>query len=395
LNVEKARIDKILAFEEIRTIIRALECGIGDGEDFDISKLRYGKVIIMTDADVDGSHIRTLLLTFFFRQMPQLIKRGRLFIAQPPLYKIARGKKSRYVLDEGEMAQVLTDNAMETATLVIRNDEGEVVRRLSTDDSRRVDQLLARLRELVTVVERRGLLFTDLLAARDADPEGLGRLPSYRIQWQDNEVFCWSETHAKETLRETGLTLGELTANGIKAGDQVAPHEPASMEEVQRRAKMRELHENREIARLAKELAGFDIHIEDYDLKQEESVTGELLPARYAWAVPGKRKSDEGDEDAGPAEQYVEAPNIPAILESLHEVGSRGLEIKRFKGLGEMNPEELWETTMNPETRKLLQVTWDVGSEAESLFSVLMGDNVEQRRRFIEDHALEVKNLDV
>ncbi len=395
LNVEKARIDKILGFEEIRTIIRALECGIGDGEDFDISKLRYGKVIIMTDADVDGSHIRTLLLTFFFRQMPQLIKRGRLFIAQPPLYKISRGKKNRYVLGEGEMEQVLTDNAMETATLVIRDDEGEIVGRLSTEDSRRADQLLSRLRELVTIVERRGLLFTDLLAARDDDPDGQGRLPSYRLQWQDHEAFCWSEAHATETLRERGLTLGELTANGIKAGEQPAPQQPTSVEDAQRRAKMRELHENREIARLIKELAVFGIDIDDYDLKQEESVTGELMPARYAWAVQGKRKGDDADDEAGLTEQYVEAPNIPAILESLHDVGRRGMDIKRFKGLGEMNPEELWDTTMNPETRQLLQVTWDVGSEAEKLFSVLMGDNVEQRRRFIEDHALEVKNLDV
>jgi DNA gyrase subunit B len=395
LNVEKARIDKILGFEEIRTIIRALECGIGDSEDFDISKLRYGKVIIMTDADVDGSHIRTLLLTFFFRQMPQLIKRGRLFIAQPPLYKISRGKKNRYVLGEGEMEHVLTDNAMETATLVIRDDEGEIVRRLSTEDSRRADQLLSRLRELATIVERRGLLFTDLLAARDNDPDGQGRLPSYRLQWQDHEAFCWSEAHATETLREKGLTLAELTANGIKAGEQAAPQQPTSVEDAQRRAKLRELHENREIARLIKELAAFGIDIDDYDLKQEESVTGELMPARYAWAVQNKRKSDDADEETHPAEQYVEAPNIPAILESLHDVGRRGMDIKRFKGLGEMNPEELWETTMNPETRQLLQVTWDVGSEAEKLFSVLMGDNVEQRRRFIEDHALEVKNLDV
>jgi DNA gyrase subunit B len=389
LNVEKARIDKILTFEEIRTIIRALECGIGDDEDFDISKLRYGKIIIMTDADVDGSHIRTLLLTFFFRQMPQLIKRGRLFIAQPPLYKISRGKQNRYVLDEGEMARVLTENAMDTATLVIRDDEGEPTRRLSTEESRRAERLLTRLRDLVTVVERRGLIFTDLLAARDDDPDGAGRLPSYRIQWQDGEAFCWSESHATEILREKNLTLGDITGNASETDGK-----PAA-EETQRRAKLRELHENKEIARLVTELKTLDIDIDDYDLKQEESVTGELLPAKYAWAVESKRKSSDNDEESGPKEEFVEAPNIPAILDALHDVGRRGLEIKRFKGLGEMNPDELWETTMDPETRKLLQVTWDVGSEAENLFSVLMGDNVEQRRRFIEDHALEVKNLDV
>jgi DNA gyrase subunit B len=398
LNVEKARIDKILGFEEIRTIIRALECGIGDGDDFDISKLRYGKVIIMTDADVDGSHIRTLLLTFFFRQMPQIIKRGRLYIAQPPLYKMSRGKKFRYVLDEREMSSVLTDNGLETAVLVIRNVDGEEEHRLSPDDCRRAEQFLTRLRELAGIVERRGILFTDLLESRRRDPHGENRFPTHRVQWQAGEVFCWSESDAHELIEKKGLVLSDLTMNAEANGNGNGNgngHGPESNGDAEV-AQLRELHENRELARLAADLAELHIDIEDYALRREESVTGELLPAKYAWAVQPKSSGDsDGEDDAKSSDRFVEAPNVPAILETLHDIGRRGMDIKRFKGLGEMNAEELWETTMDPETRRLLQVTWEVGSDADGLFSILMGDNVEQRRRYIEDHALEVKNLDV
>ena len=405
LNVEKARIDKILGHEEIRIMIRALECGIGDGDDFDISKLRYGKIIIMTDADVDGSHICTLLLTFFFRQMPQIIRRGKLYIAQPPLYKISRGKKARYVLDEAEMDEQLTRNALEAATLIVRDADGKETHRLNDDQTRGVVKLLHRLRDLVAIVERRGILFAELLAARNDDPDGLKRLPSHRIQWQDGEVFCWSEAQASQYIREQGLSLADLTAQDVdgeergEAAAQTDEHPPSESDQT-RRAKIRELHENREMARVISELAELHLDINDYNRKQEESVTGELMSARYAWAVRGKGGEKDshatGESDAGSAaERFVETPNIPSILETLHEVGRRGMVIQRFKGLGEMNPEELWETTMDPTTRSLLQVTWDAGSEAEAIFSILMGDNVEQRRRFIEDHALDVKNLDV
>ena len=392
LNVEKARIDKILANEEIRTIIRALECGIGDGDDFDIAKLRYGKIIIMTDADVDGSHIRTLLLTFFFREMPQLIRRRRLFIAQPPLYKISRGRKHRYVLNESEMNRVLTENAMEIASLVVRDTSGREIHRLTTEQSNHAVRLLTRLRDLVTIVERRGILFADLLAVRDKDPAGEGRLPSHRIQWQGAESFCWSEQDAYRFIKEHGLYFEEPGEAATEEPDKEMTDEQRA-DLAARRVTLRELHENREIARIIDELAELNLDITDYNLKREESITGELMPAKYAWSV--RSRSNDKDADSNTTERYFEAPNIPAILDALHEVGRRGMEIKRFKGLGEMNPEELWETTLNPESRQLLQVTWEAGSEAESLFSILMGDNVEHRRRFIEEHALEVKNLDV
>ncbi len=409
LNVEKARIDKVLAFEEIRTLIAALRCGIGD--EFDASKLRYGKVIIMTDADVDGSHIRTLLLTFFFRQMNELIRRGRIFIAQPPLYQLARGKKHRYVLNEKSLAEVLTEIACEAATLVVRDEDGREMRRLTQAEARRTVRLLARLMELVDVAERRGVRFVDLLAQRSADPTGRSRLPTHRVTWRESERFVWSESDALDIVRNEKLTLADDTGDASANG---------------RSATIRELHENREIERLIADLRELDLPIETYALVQEESVTGEKLPAKYAWIIEGKAAAlhtqaehasdaaattaDEADADdaaeddtaatARPALRrgdggVVEAANLREVLAGLHDIGRRGMEIKRFKGLGEMDAEQLWETTMDHSRRTLLRVTMEQAGEAEALFTTLMGEHVEPRRKFIEDHALEVKNLDV
>jgi DNA gyrase subunit B len=372
LNVEKARIDKVLGFEEIRTLIQALQCGIG--EDFDISKLRYGRIIIMTDADVDGSHIRTLLLTFFFRQMKDLILHNRVYLAQPPLYQITHHKQTRYVLNEAEMTRVLTDVALERAVLLVRDDEGQPTRRLAEHELRQLVQQLRRLQELVAVAERRGTPFTTLLEARDKDPAGERHLPTHRLVWPEGEQLCWSDQQAEAFIEERGLILDDLGAGA-----------PRSEDDRLKVVTMRELHENRELEKIFERLTAFDVDIEDYALVQEESVTGEKLPTRYAWLI------DEGTD----REATVDVPNIPSILTSLHEVGRRGIELKRFKGLGEMNPEELWETTMDPEHRALLRVNWDTASEADQLFSTLMGEDVESRRTYIEDHALEVKNLDI
>ncbi|UCD75532.1 MAG: DNA gyrase subunit B [Phycisphaerales bacterium] len=372
LNVEKARIDKVLAFEEIRTLIQALQCGIG--EDFDISRLRYGRIIIMTDADVDGSHIRTLLLTFFFRQMQDLIKNGRVYLAQPPLYQVTRNRKSQYVLNEQEMTDVLTELALSGAVLVIRDDDGREIARIQRRQLTKLVKILARLRDLTGVSERRGITFTSLLESRDQDPLGEHRLPTHRLTWPEGEELCWSEEQAQQLIASDRLILDDLgAAEALANGHQ------------DRIATLRELHENRELAKLFEQLVGFNINIEDYNLVQEESVAGEKLPTRYAWLVdPGTEK-----------EFTIDVPNIPAILTTLHEVGRRGIELKRYKGLGEMNPEELWETTMDPEQRTLLRVNWDTASDADELFSTLMGEDVESRRSYIEDHALEVKNLDI
>ena len=406
LNVEKARIDKVLGFEEIRTLIGALRCGIG--EEFDVSKLRYGKIVIMTDADVDGSHIRTLLLTFFFRQMPELIRRGRIYIAQPPLYQVVRGRKSRYVLNERLLDDALTDLGLDGATLTVRRVEGEgdrahavEERRLEGNSARRAVRLLRRLGELVEIAGRRGVRFVDLLAERAADPEGRGRLPTHRVTWRGHDAPAWSEREAHSLLATHALRLTDDSADGVQNGDR----RPT--------ATIRELHENRELERLFAELASLGLAIHDYALTREESASGRTLPARFAWETSRGARAQEptpppeaADEDRSESEEsgartrnepgpIVEAPNLAEIVPALREIGRRGMEIKRFKGLGEMDAEQLWETTMDPSRRSMLRVSWDMGQRAEHLFSTLMGEEVEPRRRFIEDHALEVKNLDV
>ncbi len=416
LNVERARIDKILGFEEIRTLIAALRCGIG--ADFDIAKLRYGKVVIMTDADVDGSHIRTLLLTFFFRQMPELIKRGHVFIAQPPLYQLIKGKTGRYVLNESTLADTLTELGLEGSSLVVRDlnadraSKGEAVelRRLEGDDVARAVQKLRRLGDLVEVAERRGVPFPDLLSTRSNDPTGEGRLPTHRVTWRGSEAFAWSEAEALDIIRANNLRLEETAAaehdasEGGEAGAEPQADGPVAL--------LRELHENKELEKIFADLSALGLDVDDWALVREESVTGEKMPARFAWettkvskASASKAEADAGGED-GEGEQsasastpsnarVVEAANLREVLPALHEIGRRGMEIKRFKGLGEMDAEQLWDTTMDVEKRVFMRVTWDMAGEADALFSVLMGEDVEPRRKFIERHALEVKNLDV
>ncbi|MEM1186340.1 MAG: DNA gyrase subunit B [Planctomycetota bacterium] len=405
LNVEKARIDKVLAFEEIRTLISALRCGIG--ADFDVSKLRYGRVIIMTDADVDGSHIRTLLLTFFFRQMPELIRRGHIYCAQPPLYEVARGSGKRrssvYVLNERALDEQLTELGLERATLEVRDIEGwttdgrvpdnavdgkpKTITRLEGAELKKAIKLLGRLGELVEVAERRGVRFVDLLAARKE-----GVLPTHLVSCKAANVHAWDEAEALAAVETNGWKLVETEVEGDEVDERPL-------------ATLRELHENKELGQVFKDLAALGLDIEDYDLAQEESVTGERLPSRFAWklgdtdepAEPTGEAEAETDEPAknAPKRSIIEAANLPAVVESLHQIGRRGLEIKRFKGLGEMDAEQLWDTTMDPSRRTLMRVTWEQAGDAEALFSVLMGEQVEPRRKFIEEHALEVKNLDV
>jgi DNA gyrase subunit B len=370
LNVEKARIDKVLGFEEIRILIQALQCGIG--EDFDISKLRYGRIIIMTDADVDGSHIRTLLLTFFFRQMSELIRQGKVFIAQPPLYQVTRNKKNFYVNDENEMTSLLMEMVINSAVLIIRDDKNVETHRIAGSKLEKVTKQLSRLSELISISERRGTPFVKLLEMRGDDPEKKLRLPQFRVVWPNNEVVCWSEEGARKIVSENDLLLDDMNVE-VENGNAA------------RIAALRELHENREIDLLIETLGKSEIDIDDYFLTQEETVSGEKLVTKYAWII----KLDSNKQE------FIDVPNVPDILESLRQIGRRGIEIKRFKGLGEMNPEELWDTTMDPDKRMMLRVTWDTASDADQLFTTLMGEQVECRRKYIEDHALEVKNLDI
>ena len=443
LNVEKANLVKMLSHEEIRTIIQALGCGIR--EEFNLEKRRYGKLIIMTDADVDGSHIRTLLLTFFFRHMPELIRAGRVYVAQPPLYKITRRKKEEYVLNERRMRQVLTDLGLEGTALVIRDDAGLEQRRLAAADLRKLIDLLNKLEELVTVVERRGIDFADFLARRDAG----GHLPTFRMVVDGREHFFHNASDRNKFLQDNGLYAQEMTpgsdaaslppatpgglsapmgaatgtsvtgggsaaaglaaamgaagagngaaGNGVPANDAAAPSSipPTATvppktsgkasngkgdDRTRRLQKNHELHEVKELERLFVQLEDHGLSIEDYYLTQEESVSGEKLRTRYALVYENTTYDVAG---------------VAQILPQVLKIGRLGLELQRFKGLGEMNSEQLWQTTLDPTVRTLLRVTLHEAAEAERMFSILMGEDVERRRQYIEEHALEVKNLDV
>jgi DNA gyrase subunit B len=445
INVEKARLDKVLAFEEIRTLISALKCGIG--EEFDIAKLRYGRVVIMTDADVDGSHIRTLLLTFFFRQMPELIQRGKVYIAQPPLYQITRGKKSQYVLNEGRMTEVLAELGLDGASLMVRDDDAQstarggasgapTARTIDGENLKKVVKLLRRLHELVEIAERRGVRFASLIESGRNDPLGRHALPTHRVTWAGSagqiggDEFAWSDEGAAAIIKKHNLRVPDFTVDAANGHDSRVPS--STPVDPRPLAIVRELHENREITQIFEQLAPFGLLMKDYTLTRREAVTGEKLPTKFAWSTPLRagpikaRGSGEGDaRDAeadgevddtiepgasgagspdatadspavgGTAGRLVEAPNLPSILTTLLDVGRRGMEVKRFKGLGEMDPEQLWETTMDYSKRTMLRVNWDAASEADELFTILMGEDVDQRRKYIEDHALEVKSLDV
>ena len=389
LNVEKARLDKILNFNEIQIIVSALGCGIGNDE-FDISKLRYGKVIIMTDADVDGSHIRTLLLTFFYRHMKPLIANGRIFIAQPPLYLVTRKRKKHYVLNEKEMRQRLFELGLEGTTLDVRDHGGKkpkVELSLTGKKLEEVVEILDELNDRTKILDRRGLGFEILLKNRRE-----GKLPTYWIVVNGRNLFYHNHEDYRQALDKygpkepedddngngngNGKANGKAKANGNSAGkDDADENNEATLA-----SKYAELHEIKDIEKLIAKLAARGLSIEDYYIERAESVTGEKAPARYVLICE--------DEEH-------ELDNASQIAGGIRQIGSKGMEIKRFKGLGEMNADQLWETTMDPARRMLLRVKDDEAEEAERLFTLLMGDNVVNRRNYIEEHALEVKNLDI
>jgi len=358
LNVEKARLEKMLAHDEIRTIISALGTGIGT-DDFDLSKCRYGRVILMTDADVDGAHIRTLLLTFFFRQMPQLLLSNTIYIAQPPLYEIrVKGKsKSEYILSEAQMHKRMIDRGLDGTELVIRSDEGAGgVRKVADKELSGLVKMLADVERIVAVLGRRGIKFEDFVRAYY---DG-SRLPLFRVCIESQQEIYYDRAEYEKRLEE-------LQAEG-KTGD----------EELVVAEELHEVERINQINASLKERFGLDL--QDFLLKATKSVSGEPLPTRFSLV----RGDDEYD-----------VASLSELCSAVRQIGGRGVEIKRFKGLGEMNAEQLWDTTMNPATRMLLRVAIDDAGEADRLFSILMGDDVEKRRNFIRDHALEVQNLDV
>jgi DNA gyrase subunit B len=345
LNVEKARFDKMLAHEEIRTIITALGTGIGT-EEFDVSRLRYGKVILMTDADVDGSHIRTLLLTFFFRQMRELIERGHLFIAQPPLYKVRKGRQELYLQNDNELNEYLIRKATEEKTVRV-----EGGREWSGNELNHLLQHLSERRRLVAGLERRGY-----------DPESVRVLLQEGFAERDDFSSAERLEALAEQFRDLGMQVGEV--------EEETEHKHY-------RLRVRsEAHGNRWCP-----------------VDDELVITGEyrkllVLHRELAALGNGPLVVCNGDEK-------VQVADGSALLDHLMEAGRRGVTVQRYKGLGEMNPGQLWETTMDPERRRLLQVRIEDTEGADQIFTVLMGDKVEPRRQFIEENALDVLNLDV
>ena len=366
INVEKARLDKVLQNTEIRTMITAIGTGIGDGEGegaFDLTKLRYHKIIIMTDADVDGSHIRTLLLTFFYRQMPRLVRDGYVYIAQPPLYSMTRKKRTEYVDDDNQLNKILLQIGTEEVRLKNLADGREFTPKELED----ILTLLEELDKYATFIRRQGGDFGNYVEQRGAQ----GNFPVYLIkvrEGNDEKVHYFEDLDAVAKFKEANPDLFR--------SDTELREKPEKAQKQPRRAVEADLHlESKVIGDKLGKLAKKGLAVDHYDAQDKPLF--ELI---------------EGD---GERASVTPLFSIPEILAGVKEVGKKGIQMTRFKGLGEMDAKELFETTMNPVRRKLLRIELTDAVEAEEMFTRLMGEEVEPRRQFIEDNALNVRNLDI
>jgi DNA gyrase subunit B len=364
LNVEKARFDKMLTSDEIRTLIMALGTGIGrkreesdkaDKDTFDIAKARYHKIILMTDADVDGSHIRTLLLTFFFRQMPELLERGYIYIAQPPLFKVKKGKTERYLKDEGALNEHLADLAVEDVHLYLEGAQDFVTGR----------RLLPILRKMIS--------FETLLGRFNKKPHEASMIRAF----VDEPGF-------DRDLLKDGAALTNAVANVKKTLRVMYPKLDSTLEILSDE----EHHSNKVSCRMQANGATFGLDV-THDLvgSADFRELQKLAPSAIGLGRAPYKLKAKGEEQ--------ELRSTSDLVRTILDLGKQGLSIQRYKGLGEMNPGQLWETTMNPEARTLLRVTLEDVTGVDEIFTILMGDEVEPRRNFIQTHALEVRNLDV
>ncbi len=349
LNVEKSRLDKILSNDEIRTIITAL--GTSVGEEFDLSKLRYDKIILMADADVDGSHIRTLLLTLLYRQMPKLIEEGHVYIAQPPLYKIKRGQREEYIQTEQQMDDLLLDLGREGHKLLLVKEKKE----FTDNQFKELLHLLVELEKIARVLDKKGVNFPNYLTFRSQKTK---KMPIYRVRVEGKDQFLYTDK--------------ELAALTEKEGKDIEKD-------------VLELFE-------AQEIEGIIIKIEKLGLDI----------ASYSSGAAEEKPSSRGPEAKRKAPYRItnekdirDIYSLREILLYVKESASKGMHIQRYKGLGEMNPHQLWDTTMDPDKRTILKVTLEDAVETDKMFTVLMGDQVEPRREFIENYAHQVKNLDI
>ncbi len=363
INAYKAREDKVLANEEVQSIINALRCGIGETQD--LSKRRYDKVIIMTDADVDGSHIRTLLLCFFYRQMYQLIEQGHIYVACPPLYRVKQGKKTYYVQTDEEMKRKLLDRGLENTSF-----EGEGIN-VDGDDMRTLCVTLASMEDAILALERRGINLRAHANRMDND----GRLPVFHAFFGTEEKWFTDRKKLDDFIKEqeskTGAEVTVETDNDGALTD--ADREDAPDGDTLR---INEFHEVRTINAGLSELDKFGFNIEA------------LLP-----------KDRTGIEDPRfilfKGENQTAVEDLRGLIAAVRAQGEKGIHLTRFKGLGEMNAEELRETTLDPDNRTLIQVKMPNAAEADDMFRILMGDKVEPRREFIEKHALDISELNV
>ena len=352
LNVEKARFDKMLASAEVGTLITALGCGIGR-EDFDPDKLRYHHIIIMTDADVDGSHIRTLLLTFFYRQMPELIERGHIYIAQPPLYKVKRGKQETYVKDDMELNALLLKSALDGASIVLGGGEPPL-------QGDALGSLCSEFILVMAIIDRLSRRYYGNLL------EQLISLPELPVERFSDTAWltAWGAglAQALNAVEETvsyrvELNLGDDKPQGFTVWrSRHGVEEPGELS-----LRFFESAEYRKLAELGNSLRGL--------------------------VRPGSQVCR--------GEQKRDVQNFRQAMEWLMAEARKGQAIQRYKGLGEMNPEQLWETTVNPATRRLMQVRIEDAVAADEIFTTLMGDQVEPRREFIERNALAAENIDI
>jgi DNA gyrase subunit B len=353
LNVEKARFDKMLGSAEVGTLITALGCGIGR-DDFNVDKLRYHRIIIMTDADVDGSHIRTLLLTFFYRQMPVLIERGHIYIAQPPLYKVKKGKQETYVKDDLELNALLLNTAVEGAALHVSAGAPPL-------SGLGLESLARKYVEVQAIIQRWARRYDDrfleqLLYVPKLAPDAFDRLDALR-DWCRNLEHRLN--HLDDVSRRYRVTVESASAGGRRIDLQRLEHGLSSIKHIPR-----EFFESAEYLRIA-----------------ELGATLADLMGPGAYILRG--------------EDRQEIASFKAAMAWLFEQAKKGQTIQRYKGLGEMNADQLWDTTINPETRRLMQVRIEDAVAADDIFTTLMGDAVEPRREFIEKNALQVSNLDI
>ncbi len=350
---------KILSNEEIHTIITATGTGIG-AEEFNLAKLRYHKIILMSDADVDGSHIRTLLLTFFYRQMKPLVEQGYIYIAQPPLFKIKKDKKEMYLGSEEQLDKYLLEQGINEAKLYRLQEKKEVL----AYEEKELKEILATfmaIESLMHKLVKKGINWEEFLKLRKKEA-----LPLYRVKTAEGEKFFYSDKERKDFI-------AAYVAEQKKTETEAPVETGAEAEEPD--LNIRDLWELKDLDNLLKKLEKNKV---DTNLYYPNEKKKSFYRLKYV---------DEPIE--------AEISSLKELVEAVKAQGLRGVTIQRYKGLGEMNPEQLWETTMDPARRKLLQVKLDDTVAAERIFTTLMGDQVEPRRNFIQTHALEVKNLDI